>query len=238
MLKSLLTLMRGTANDAVEATIDHKALVILDQQIRDCGAAVNMARKALAIAIAQDRQEQGRLEKLGDRIGDLEARATRALNGDREDLANQAAEAIAALEDERDAGAEAQASFAKECQRLRAVVRSSEQRLRDLERGRRTAKTYDAVIKLRDKGLGAGQGHLNTLSEAEATLERLRSRQRALDHATEALDQLEADTSSKTITDRMADAGFGAPTQNRAADVLERLKANSMATSAQEGARQ
>ena len=109
---------------------------------------------------------------------------------------------------------------------MRAVVRTSEQRLRDLERGRRSAKTYDAVIKLRDKGLGAGQGHLNTLSEAEATLERLRSRQSALDHATEALEQLEADTSSKTITDRMADAGFGAPTQNRAADVLERLRAN------------
>ena len=78
MLKSLLTLVRGTANDAAEATIDHKALVILDQQIRDCGAAVNMARKALAIAIAQERQEQGRLEKLAARIGDLEARATQS----------------------------------------------------------------------------------------------------------------------------------------------------------------
>lgn len=225
MFKSLLTLMRGTANSAVEATIDQNALVVLDQQIRDCGGAVNKAQKALAVAIAQDRQEQTRLENLEGQIGDLEERATQALNAEREDLATEAAEAIAALENERDAMAKAQASFAKECQRLRDIVRTSEQRLRDLERGRRTAKTNDAVLKLRDKGLVAGESHLNRLSEAEATLEKLQSRQSELDHATGVLEELEAETNPKTITEKMADAGFGTPTRKRATGVLERLKA-------------
>ena len=118
MFKSLLTLLRGTANSAAEATIDQNALLILDQQIRDCGAAINRARRALAVAIAQDRQEQMRLGRLEVQIGDLEERATQALNADREDLAIEAAEAIASLENERDASAKAQANFAKEHQQL------------------------------------------------------------------------------------------------------------------------
>ena len=72
MLKSLFTLVRGTANRAVDKTIDQNALLILDQQIRDCGDAIGTARKALAIAIAQDRREQDRIGKLEREIADLE----------------------------------------------------------------------------------------------------------------------------------------------------------------------
>lgn len=227
MFKPLLTLMRGTANRAVDATIDQNALIILDQQIRDCGEAIGWARKAMAVAYAQNRQEQARLEKITGQIADLEERALQALGAGSEELASQAAEAIASLENERDAASNALSGFSKEFERLRGMVRTSEQRLRELERGRRTAKSNDAVLKLRDKGLIAGDSHRNTLSEAEATLARLRSRQGELDHATSALEELDAETSPKTIAEKMADAGFGAPTQQRASDVLERLKAKS-----------
>jgi len=225
MLKSLLTLVRGTTNRAVDKTIDQNALLILDQQIRDCGDAIGTARKALAVAIAQDRREQDRIGKLQHEISDLETRAAAALEAGQDDLAMEAAETIAALGNEHDAASKAQSCFAGECQRLRGIVRSAEQRLRDLERGRRTATTNEAVLKLRDKGLAAGESHKNTLSEAEATLARVQSRQCELDQATSVLEELETETSPTSIADKMAEAGFGAPTQTRARDVLERLKA-------------
>ena len=57
------------------------------------------------------------------------------------------------------------------------------------------------------------------------TLARLQSRQNEIDHATDVLEELEAESNPSNITKKMADAGFGAPTQKRAQDVLERLKA-------------
>lgn len=227
MFKPLLTLMRGTANRAVDGAIDNNALTILDQQIRDCGDAIGWGRKAMAVAYAQNRQEQCRVEKITGQIADLEERAVQALEAGDGELASEAAEAIASLENERDAASKALSGFLKEFERLRGMVRTSEQRLKELERGRRTVKTNDAVLKLRDKGLIAGDSHRNTLSEAEATLGRLQSRQNELDHATSALEELDAETSPKNLAERMADAGFGAPTQQRASDVLERLKAKS-----------
>lgn len=229
MLKSLLTLVRGTANRAVDRTIDQNALLILDQQIRDCADAIGAAHKALAVAIAQDRREQDRIKKLKAEITDLETRAMAALEAGREDLAAEAAETIAALENEHDAALRAQSGFAGEWQRLRGIVRSAEQRLRDLERGRRTATTNEAVLKLRDKGLATSESHRNTLSEAEATLARVQSRQSDLDQATSALEELETETLPTSVADKLADAGFGAPTQRRAEDVLARLKAGSAA---------
>lgn len=72
------------------------------------------AKRALAVAIAQDSQEGQRLDATRARIEDLETRAVAAIEGGRDDLANEAAEAIATLEAERDASATARALFAAE----------------------------------------------------------------------------------------------------------------------------
>jgi len=229
MLKSLLTLVRGTANDRLEATLDRNALTMLDQQIRDCGTAIDTARKALAVAIAQNKQEQARITRLAEQIADLEARASEALRSGHQYLALEAAEAIAALEIEHEATTEAQQRFQGECERLRSIVSKAQARLRDLERGRRSAKAHDAVLRLRDKGLIASEDHRNTLSDAEATLSRLQARQSELDHASAALEDLEAEHSPKTIKEKLTDAGFGPSTKKRAEDVLERLKAKAEA---------
>src|SRR5262245_38229588 len=134
MIKTLITLMRGTSARAAERIEDQNALLILDQQIRDSAAALDRARKALAVATAQDATEERRIARLQADVKDLEARATAALDT-REDLAAEAAEAIAGLEIDLAAAQSAHASFARESARLRALVRNGERRLNDLERG-------------------------------------------------------------------------------------------------------
>src|SRR6476620_9151771 len=149
MLKTIVTLVRGAASRAEEEVTDRSALLILDQQIRDSAAGIERAKRALAVAIAQDEGEGKRLETTLSRIADLEQRAIEALNGGAEDLAGEAAEAIAVMEADRDAIREARATFAREIAGLKAAVRKSAQRLSELERGRRIAQAAESVRRLK-----------------------------------------------------------------------------------------
>ncbi len=140
MLKTIVTLFRGAAFRAEEEFADRSALLILDQQIRDSAAGIERAKRALAVAIAQDEAEGKRLETTLARIADLEERAVAALGGGSEELATEAAEAIAVMEADRDAIREARATFAREIAGLKAAVR----RVRPASRRTRTRAAHRA----------------------------------------------------------------------------------------------
>ena len=59
---------RGAAFRAEEEFVDRSALLVLDQQIRDAAAGIERAKRALAVAIAQDEAEGKRLETTLTRI--------------------------------------------------------------------------------------------------------------------------------------------------------------------------
>ena len=59
MIKTVLTLVRGAAAAAEEELTDRSALLILDQQIRDATGAIARSKRALALAMAQDRHGGG-----------------------------------------------------------------------------------------------------------------------------------------------------------------------------------
>ena len=79
MFKTILTLIRGSAAAAGEEVADRNALLILDQQMRDGAAALDRAKRWLAIGIAQDQRETAQLVALRARKTDLEARVRAAL---------------------------------------------------------------------------------------------------------------------------------------------------------------
>src|ERR1700739_2300016 len=107
MFKTLITLVRERSFAIAEEVADQHALLILDQQMRNATGALDRAKKALAVAIAQENQEGQRLDATRARIDDLERRAVAAIEAGRDELATEAAEAIATLEAERDASATA-----------------------------------------------------------------------------------------------------------------------------------
>src|SRR4051794_1033995 len=149
MFKTIVTLMRGAAAAAEEQVVDRSALLVLDQQIRDAATGIERSKRALAIAIAQDEAEGKRLETTLKRIADLEERAAAALGGGREDLAAEAAEAIALMEADRDAIREARAAFAADIAQLKSTVANAGHRLQELERGRRIAVAAESVRRLK-----------------------------------------------------------------------------------------
>src|SRR5215467_10219377 len=225
MIKTVLTLFRGSVAAAGEELEDRTALLILDQQMRDAAAAVDRSKRTLALAIASDQQEGRRLETTNTRIADLEVRATAALEGGREDLAREAAQAIAGLEAERDAAMTARTLFAAEITRLKRHVASAEARINELDRGRRIARASEAVRSLRRSGIEAARPYESTLPEAEATLKRLRDRQLDAQAADEALLEIDAATGPLSVAEKLAEQGFGPRMKTTADDVLARLKA-------------
>src|SRR6266702_3593079 len=226
MFKTVLTLFRGSVATAEEELEGRNALLILDQQMRAAASAVERAKRTLALAIAQDQQEGRRLDTTNARIADLEARATAALDGGREDLAREAAQAIANLAADRDAAMTARALFATEITRLKRHVSSAEARITELDRGRRIARASEAVRTLRRGGIEAARPYESTLPEAERTLKRLRERQLEAQAADQALTEIDAANGPLATAEKLAEQGFGPRLKSPADDVLARLNAN------------
>lgn len=225
MLKTLMTLIRGGTAAVGEEIADRNALVILDQQMRDATTALERAKRALALAIAQDGQEGRRLDAVKAQIADLETRVSVALTAGSKVLAREGAEAIARLEAERDAAQTARSLFAAEIGRLKAHVAQAESRIAALDRGRRIARASEAVRGLKKGRIEAALPHEATLSEAEATLGRLRDRQAEAQAAEEALDAIDAASGPLHAAEKLAAEGFGPRIRTTADDVIARLKA-------------
>ena len=225
MFKTVFTLFRGSVAVVEEELEDRSALLILDQQMRDAAAAVERSKRSLALAIAGDQQEGRRLEATNARIADLEVRATAALDGGREDLAREAAQAIANLEADRDAAMTARTLFASEITRMKAQVANAEARITELDRGRRIARASEAVRAMRRGGVEAARPYESTLPEAENTLKRLRERQMEAQAADEAFSELDAASGPLATAERLAEQGFGPRLKTTADDVLARLTA-------------
>ena len=224
MLKTLTLIFRGTTARAAEDLADRNALLILDTHMRDAAAGLERARRALAIAIAQDGGEVKRLEGVRSRILDLEARACAALAAGRDDLALEAAEALAGLEADRLSAEAAHASFLRESGKLRAMVVNAERRVAELERGRRAARASDAVRRLRTSGAASLGGEGGSLRDAEAVLKRLRDRQLEDEAADQALDELDGGFGAELVAEKLEKAGFGPQTKPTAASILDRLR--------------
>ncbi|PDS44907.1 PspA family regulator [Rhizobium anhuiense] len=221
MFKLISILLRGRAHDAEQAFADCHAVPLLSQQIRDAAQSIQSARRSVAVAIAQNEQEKVQHGTIVARIADLESRATAALAKGNESLAREAAEAIAFLEAERDASEKAQAQFTQAIDKLKGIVRASEARLQELQRGERLARATQEAQKLDVSVAGPG---FATLDDAEETLARLRLRQSQNELTAAALKDMEGAIRPAGIIEKLANAGFGAPLRSSADDVLARLK--------------
>jgi phage shock protein A len=224
MFNTIITLVRGRSHDAAQALADANATSILRQQFRDAAAGVEAARRAVAVVMAYAERERKALPRINAQLADLETRAMAALAQEREDLAVEAASAIAQLEMERATTETALATYEIEILRLRDELSGSETRLRDLRRGMQLAEAAQKSQSVR--GVVA-RPMTASLSEAEATLSRLQSRQIHAEATAAAVVELSAGLSAETVAARLAAAGCGPSLKADAAAVLARLKAKS-----------
>lgn len=187
----------------------------LDGSIAAARHAHTAARRAFAVAIAEEARESERREGLAAKVADLEKRAIEALRGGRDDLATEAAEAIATLSSDINASERASQRFAAEVALARREVEAQRRRLSDLDRGRRLARIGHALTATTH----VSQSGLDSFSEAEAALARV-----VADNHDARLIREEMAPPAEHLIERLSDAGFGEPVQVRACDVLLRLR--------------
>jgi phage shock protein A len=188
----------------------------LDRSIGTAGDAHRAARVALAVAAAEERREAIRREGLVANVADLEQRAITALRSGREDLATQAAAAIAAIATEIEASERASQRFTAEVVLARREVDAQRRRLSELDRGRRLARIGSALSATSS----TSRSGLDRFTEAEHALARVVSENEDARAARE-----EMAPAAEQLIERMSDAGFGTPVHVRPADVLLRLRA-------------
>jgi phage shock protein A len=199
------SLLRGNLNAASN----------LDRSIAVAASSHFAARRALAVAVAEENREIARRDDLTVKVTDLEGRAVQAIRAGRDDLAMNAAETIAVVRTEIEASGRASSRFAAEVALARREVDSQRRRLADLDRGRRLARIGSALngaASLSDPGC-------DRLSEAETALKKIN----AENDGARAIREEMAPEPDRLI-ERLSDHGFGAPVGVRATDVMARLR--------------
>jgi phage shock protein A len=222
MFKQFITLFKGHAVTGAEQILDANALIVLRQQIRESAESVQSARKALALAVAQNQAEADHSARLAKQQADLETRAIAAMEQNKMELASEAATMISSLESDHAASLAAQQRFASEITRQKSVVRQAESRVQELERGLRLAQITDKTQRLTS---GIPNHGLSNLKDAESTLARLKSRQLETDRTQAALSEMDLELSPEALAARMAEAACGPALKTSADDVLKRLSA-------------
>ncbi|SMP25499.1 PspA/IM30 family protein [Shimia sagamensis] len=225
MFGTLKTLIVGANARAEEQVRDVYAIELIDQKIREASANLKAAKVALAGLIQRERGEQRQIETLEGRIVDLLARAKQALAEGRDDLAQQAAQAIADLENELAGRQQTQARLEARIMQLRQSVETAHRRIIDLKQGAVTAR---AIRK--EQGIQRSMNrHLagdSPFEEAEALISRVMGGDDPFEQG-EILREIDSGLNHGDIAGRMADAGFGDVSKATGASVMDRLKTQS-----------
>lgn len=178
IFNTLKTLIMGVNARAEETLRDTYAIELIDQKIREAEEGLRAAKGMLASLIQRQRSEERLLVTLDQRIADMTRRATEALDSGRDDLAIQAADALAQMENERVLRAETVLRLETKTVRLRQSVEAGHRRIIDLKQGATTARAIRRELShdgLADRMADASFGPATRVTAADV-LARLKSK--------------------------------------------------------------
>lgn len=222
MFTTLRTLVAGSAARAEEQVRDYYSIELIDQKIREATDTLKAAKYALAGLIQRERAEARQVKALEARVTDLMDRARSALAGDREDLAREAAQAIAGMENELQLRRETLRRLETRILQLRHSIEAANRRLIDLKQGAVAAR---AVRREQDiqRRLNRHIPQTSAMDEAEELIARVLQRDDPYEQS-QILDEIDAGLDQTNVAERLAEAGFGPNQKVTAADVLSRIK--------------
>lgn len=221
MFSTIKTLFIASNASAEAKLRDTHAVALIDQKIHEAEAGLRAAKGTLASLVQRHRSEQRQLDALTSRINDMIDRARDALANNREDLAAEAARAIATMENEQVRRRETVDHLDAKVLRLRQSVETTHRRIVDLKQSAITAR---AVRREQDSQMRmAGATPSSSIEDAEGLIAGVLNKDDPFEQS-EILKEINDDLSHDTLTDRMADAGMGAATRSTASDVLARLR--------------
>ena len=224
MFSTLKTLMDGASARTEDRLKDAYAVELIEQRIREAEGNLSAAKVTLASLIQRKRSELKLVGALDGRIGDLTKRATEALEAGRDDLAAQAANAIAEMENERALRQSTIDALETRTGQLQLSVEAAHRRIVDLKQGAITARAVRREQKVQAR-LSKTVSGSSAADEAEALIRRVVDQDDPFEQS-EILGEIDRGLSGQNIAGRLEEAGFGPATKSTGASVLERLKSN------------
>ncbi|MCY4179314.1 MAG: PspA/IM30 family protein [Litoreibacter sp.] len=222
MFGTLKTLMTGANARAEERVRDIYAIELIEQNIREAQANLNAAKGTLASLIQRERSEAKQLKTVQTRIQDLTQRAQLALEDGNEKAALQAADAIAALENEEEIRKSTLTRLSERIDQLRQSVEQGHRRIIDLKQGLISAKAVRREQQMQSR-LNKTVNRSSSADEAEALIAEVLEKDDPFEQS-QILADIEHDLSHEGLAMRMANQGYGASDKSTGADVLARLK--------------
>lgn len=222
MIGTMRTLFLGASARAEAQLRDQYSIELIDQKIREAEAHVTAAKLGLARLIQRERSEVRQAEAIRDRVTELSVRAKAALAAGRADMAGQAAQAIADMENELARRTDTVARLEGRILQLRQSVEAAHRRIVDLKQGAvqaRAVRREQGVQKRLRRHLGGA----SAMDEADALIARVLGGDDPFEQG-EILSEIERDLDPAHVGTRLAGAGFGPAKGTSARDVLARLK--------------
>ncbi len=223
MLGTFRTLIAGANARAEETVRDIYSIELIDQKIREATSSLKGAKLSLAGLIQRKRGEERQAETLAARIDDLTARTRDALAQGEDTLANEAALAIATMENELLVRRETVGRLESRILRLEGSVETAHRRIADLKQGAISARAIKREQQLQAKLGHDGTAAAGAMDEAEALIAGVMQKDDPFERS-EILREIDAGLSHDSIADRMAAKGLGPAGKTTAADVLARFK--------------
>ncbi len=218
------TAVRGGVSEAGEAIVDHQALRIVDQEIRDAEGELKKSKEALTSIIAKRKLSDKKVDSLKSSLTEYEGYAMKALDKGDDELAGEIADKIAGLETELMAEGGAAKSFLDSESHLRKTVGQTEANLKRLKQQVDTVKATEIVQKsqaaVAARHSGAGSGMRSALD----SLERLKTKQAERAAKFEAASEIAESTEEAGLDAKLKAAGIVGGGAS-GGDVLARLKA-------------
>lgn len=222
MITTFRTLFAGANARAEDRLRDVYAIELIDQKIRETEAQVHAAKSTLASLIQRKRSEQKLLDMLRTRIASMMDRARGAMDDGQGQLAQEAAQAIAEMENEVTIRQGTIDRLDTQVTRLQSSVEAGHRRVIDLKQGALQARAMRREQGMQSKLNTTLQG-TSSADEAQDLIDRVIGKDDPLEQA-QILADINAGLNHTGLEDRMAAAGYGAATKVTAADVLARLK--------------
>ncbi len=224
MWKNLVALVRGTAHETGQSIVDAKALTILDQQIRDAGAAQAKARDDLATLTAKRRMIEKELEALTSQRSKYEASARAAMQRGDMDLAREVAQRLATIESEQATKTPQITDMRAAEDRIRGIIKTGDGKIDALRRDVDVVRANESVQKAQAAVATSYGGTVSSLGSAADSLARIKERQAVREEKFRASAELEDMRTGADLDAKLAAAGL-LPGASSADDILARLSA-------------
>ena len=221
MFKTLATLVRAGSHEAEDALKGQYSLTLINQKVRESESALAIAKSNLAQFILRQRNEEKAMDRLNTQITDLEQRAIAAIESSKNELAQEAAEAIADLENDRINTRKSLDELEIRISRLRQSISKSHRRLVSLKQGAASAQTIVREQKAQKRLLHA-HPHSTSFKEAEELIGKVMAQDDPFAQS-EVMEQIDEELDHSNIDQKLAAAGCGKPIGVNSADILEKL---------------